>query len=261
MSHGNFESIKEPVGGVTEIRNLQETLIEMAVQAKEAQKSQQGYIGAITDSVEGERRNLARELHDETLQSLIALGQNTQLALLWNKDPKVEKSLNQIVDMIDKTMKDLRRLVQGLRPIYIEDLGLAASLGVLASENESKDDVKIHFQQQGLERRFKPDVEMALYRIAQESSINVIRHAEARNTWISLYFHSDGVALEIKDDGVGFDIPSNPIHYAREGHYGLLGLYERCELIGAKLTIHSAQGEGTRILVRLIDQPNINKGQ
>ena len=261
LAQGNFESIRQPVGGVFEIRHLQETLIKMAQQVKEAQKSQHSYIGAITESVEGERRNLARELHDETIQSLIVLGQYTQFALLWNKDPKVEKSLNQVINMIDETMKDLRRLIQGLRPIYIEDLGLATALGMLATKNEDEDDVKIHFQQPSTERRLKPDVEMALYRIAQESLTNVIRHARARNAWISLYFHTDGVALEIRDDGVGFNLPSNPIHYASKGHYGLLGLYERCELIGAKLTIQSSQEGGTRILVRLSDHPNMHERQ
>lgn len=251
LASGNFETIRQPVGGILEIRHLQETLIYMAAELKEAQNSLHSYIGAITDSVESERRNLARELHDETLQSLIALGQYTQYALHWNSDPKVEKTLDQVVNMADQSMKNLRRLVQGLRPIYIEDLGLATALAMQSTQNMHPDGVTIHFIQEGDERRLKPDIEMAMYRMAQEALSNVVRHSKAKNAWISLHFRSDSVILEIRDDGLGFDPPADPIHYARMGHYGLLGLYERSELIGARLTIRSTPDEGTHIIIRL----------
>ncbi len=251
LASGNFETIRQPVGGILEIRHLQETLIYMAAELKEAQNSLHSYIGAITDSVESERRNLARELHDETLQSLIALGQYTQYALHWNTDPKVEKTLDQVVNMADQSMKNLRRLVQGLRPIYIEDLGLATALAMQSTQNMHPDGVTIHFIQEGVERRLKPDIEMAMYRMAQEALSNVTRHSKAKNAWISLYFRPDSVILEIRDDGQGFDLPTDPIHYARLGHYGLLGLYERSELIGARLTIRSTPDEGTHIIIRL----------
>ena len=251
LANGNFETIRQPVGGILEIRHLQETLIYMAAELKEAQNSLHSYIGAITDSVESERRNLARELHDETLQSLIALGQYTQYALHWNNDPKVAKTLDQVVNMADQSMKNLRRLVQGLRPIYIEDLGLATALAMQSTQNMHPDGVAIHFIQEGVERRLKPDIEMAMYRMAQEALSNVVRHSKAKNAWISLYFRPDSVILEIRDDGLGFDLPVDPIHYARMGHYGLLGLYERSELIGARLTIRSTPDEGTHIIIRL----------
>lgn len=253
LARGNFDAIRQPVGGVPEIGHLQNSLVYMAAQLKEAQASLHSYIGAITDSVENERRSLARELHDDTLQSLIALSQYTQYALHWNKDPKVEKTLNQILDLTEQGMKNLRRLVRGLRPIYIEDLGLATALSMQADNQDRPERFQIHFQQEGEERRLKPEVELALYRMAQEALSNIQRHADARNAWISLYFPPDGVALEIRDDGKGFDVPPDPIHFARQGHYGLLSLYERAEIIGARLTIRSAAGEGTLIRVRLTD--------
>lgn len=253
MAHGNFETIKEPVGGVPEISHLQKTLIDMAEKLKEAQNSLHNYIGAITDSVEKERRNLARDLHDDTLQTLIALGQYTQYAMHWNKNPKVETTLVQITNMTDQGVKNLRRLVQGLRPIYIEDLGLATALAMQSSDKKRPDGLEIHFQQEGIERRLKPDIEMALYRIAQEAINNVIRHANAKNAWITLNFQNDSVILEVRDDGQGFEMSSEPLDYARRGHYGLLSIYERGELIGAKTIIHSIPKEGTKVVVRLID--------
>jgi signal transduction histidine kinase len=253
MATGNFETIKQPVGGVPEISRLQKTLVEMAEKLKQAQNTLHGYIGAITDSVENERHSLARDLHDDTLQSLIALGQYTQYALHWNKNPKVEKTLIQITNLTDQGVKNIRRLVQGLRPIYIEDLGLVTALAMQASNNERPDGLNINFQQEGIERRLKPDTEMALYRIAQEAINNVIQHANAKNAWIILTFHKKRISLEIRDDGQGFDVPLEPMNYARKGHYGLLGIYERSELIKAKLAIHSAPNKGTQVTVSLTD--------
>lgn len=251
LAQGNFETIGQPVGGVMEIRHLQETLIHMAAELKEAQNSLHSYIGAITASVESERRSLSRELHDETLQNLIALGQYTQYALHWNKDPKVEKTLDQVVNLTEQGTNNLRRLVQGLRPIYIEDLGLATALAMQENDNEPTQGVQIHFLQEGSERRLKPEVEMAMYRMAQTALSNVYQHAQAKNAWITLIFQPESVWLEIRDDGQGFNPPADPLHYARMGHYGLLGLYERSELIGAKLTIRSVPGEGTRVIIRV----------
>ena len=251
LAHGDFESIRQPVGGVPEIRQLQSSLMVMATQLREAQNSLHSYIGAITASVESERRSLARELHDETLQSMIALGQYTQYALHWNKDPKVAQTLEQVMHLAEQGMKNLRRLVQGLRPIYIEDLGLATALSMEAAQGDRPDGMKVHFDQEGVERRLTPEIEMALYRIAQEALNNVARHAGASNAWISLRFQPDALVMEVRDDGRGFNVPPDPLHFARLGHYGLLGLYERTELMRAKLAIESSPGEGTTVRVYL----------
>jgi two-component system sensor histidine kinase UhpB len=251
LARGDFESIRQPVGGVPEIRRLQETLIDMSVQLKEAQNSLHNYIGAITASVENERHNLARELHDGTIQTLIAMGQYTQYALHWNQDSRVEKTLNQVVHLTEEGMKDLRQLIRGLRPIYIEDLGLSTALAMYASQGERPDGTQVHFHQEGKDRRLPPEVEMALYRMAQEALNNVHRHARASNVWITLRFGVDEVTLEVQDDGQGFDLPADPTHYARLGHYGLVGLNERADLIGAQLTIHSKPSHGTLVHVQL----------
>ncbi len=251
LARGDFESIRQPVGGVPEIQQLQGSLMDMAAQLNEAQSSLHSYIGAITESVENERRSLARELHDDTLQSLIALGQYTQYALHWNHDPKVEKTLDQVLNLAEDGQKSLRRVVQGLRPIYIEDLGLSTALAMQANAQSSAEGLEIHFRQEGKEQRLKPEIEMALYRIAQEALSNIARHAEARNAWVTLHFRPESVVLEILDDGKGFELPAESTHYARSGHYGLLGMHERADLIGAKLVIRSTPGEGTHIRVRL----------
>ena len=96
-----------------------------------------------------------------------------------------------------------------------------------------------------------PEVELALYRIAQEALNNVVRHSQARRADLRLNFGEKTVELEVSDDGIGFNVPQSPTDFAPQGHFGLLGIYERADLIGARLSVESAAGKGTRIKVRL----------
>jgi signal transduction histidine kinase len=96
-------------------------------------------------------------------------------------------------------------------------------------------------------------VELALYRIAQETMSNVVHHARASHAEVHLDFTSGAVALTITDDGRGFDVPDNLADLAPEGHYGLLGLYERAELVGGRLTIQSEPNQGTCMTIKLPD--------
>ncbi len=100
-------------------------------------------------------------------------------------------------------------------------------------------------------------MELALYRIAQEALSNVIRHAQATQVAIHLSFSSQNLTLEISDNGIGFDVPESPAEFVPSGHYGLLGLSERAEMISAKLKIDSMPGRGTQVIVIL---PNTSIG-
>jgi signal transduction histidine kinase len=201
--------------------------------------------------VENERRSLARELHDDTLQALIALNQRLQLAALNLNNAQDQASLEDVEKLVQQTMVNLRRMVRGLRPIYLEDLGLVASLEMLANETQQTHPLAVQMQTSGAECRLAPDVEMALYRMAQEALSNVVRHAEASHVWMDLEYAENQVQLTIRDDGQGFTPPATPSEYARKGHYGLLGLYERSELIGAHLNISSQTGKGTEVTIQL----------
>jgi signal transduction histidine kinase len=142
-------------------------------------------------------------------------------------------------------------LTRALRPIYLEDLGLVAALEMLSIEASQAGGVSIHFQHQGAERRLPGDVELALYRIAQEALSNVARHSGSTQANIMIQYDRDGIRLSIIDNGRGFEMPKSPAEFAPAGHFGLLGLHERAELVGAKLQIRSAPGEGTQVIVRL----------
>ena len=133
LAWGNFTAIEKPVGGVQEIQQLQKELIHMAHKVQDAQKSLHNYIGAITHGQEEERSRLARELHDDTLQALIALSQRVRLAQMKAKDEQMKEALTELDSLASNTIVELRRLTRGLRPIYLEDLGLVTALEMLAA--------------------------------------------------------------------------------------------------------------------------------
>jgi len=256
LAAGDFDSVQEPVGGIAEIQHLQAELVAMAHKVQEAQRSLHGYIGAITAAQEEERRRLARELHDDTLQALIALKQRVQLAQLelQSASPSAmpeSTEIQEIGSLTEQTIENLRRLTRALRPIYLEDLGLVPALEMLARETGQAIGITIEFRRQGVEKRLEPAIELALYRMVQETLNNIGRHAQAKHASLVISFSAEAVTLRVVDDGVGFSVPRNPAEYALHGHYGLLGLHERAELIGATLEISSNPGNGTELTVAL----------
>ncbi|MAT43722.1 MAG: hypothetical protein CL609_15400 [Anaerolineaceae bacterium] len=249
LAAGNFEEIRHSVGGIEEIQNLQSELIEMAEKLKGAQQNLRSYIGAITAGIENERRSLARDMHDDTIQALIALNQQIQIILM--KSPEKQKNeLSELQSLVKQIMSNLRRMIRGLRPIYLEDLGLVASLEMLVREMEQTSNLSIFFNAIGVENRFTPQVEMSLYRMVQESLNNVIHHAEAKHAWVEIKFTNQNFSAQIRDDGKGFMVPDNSAEFPQKGHFGLLGLKERSELINAELEIKSLLNKGTTISIR-----------
>lgn len=250
LAWGDFESIKQPAGGIAEVQHLQMELAEMARKVQAAQTGLHDYIGAITAAQEEERLRLARELHDDTIQAVIALKQRLQLAQKVVKTQSGKQALGELETLSEQTIENLRRLTRALRPIYLEDLGLVTALEMLTREISQAHSFTVYFQQCGPERRLSPEVELAFYRIAQEALNNVARHAQAKQATLQIFF-DEGVKLEVRDDGVGFDLPQSPTDFAPYGHFGLLGMHERAELIGARLELQSEAGRGTWLSVWL----------
>jgi signal transduction histidine kinase len=250
LAEGDFDAIREPVGGIGDIQNLQNELIEMAERLQTAQQNLHGYIGTITSGIENERLNLARELHDDTIQALIALNQRIQLAgMTVSADQK--SALDELQKLVQQAMTNLRRMISGLRPIYLEDLGLVASLEMLVQEMEQASDLPIKILVSGEDCRLEPQKELMVYRMVQESLNNVIQHAAAKHAWVFIIFSAGNLEIQTKDDGKGFLLPSSPSEFPQKGHFGLLGLYERADLINAELEVISSPGAGTTVSIRL----------
>lgn len=251
LAWGDFNAIRDPVGGISEVQHLQAELTEMSRKVQAAQDGLHDYIGAITAAQEEERLRLARELHDDTIQAVIALKQRVQIAQRTVKDQASLRTLGELEALAEQTVEDLRRLTRALRPIYLEDLGLVTALEMLARETSENNSLEVHFQKSGEEHRLAREVELALYRIAQEALSNVVHHANAKQAFLQISFEEHEVKLEVRDDGVGFEMPKSPTDFAPSGHFGLLGIRERTDLIGGRLEVQSDAVGGTRLSVRL----------
>lgn len=227
----------------------------MARKVQTAQNGLHDYIGAITTAQEEERQRLAHELHDDTIQAVIALKQRVQLAQRSVKTQSGHQALNELETLAEQTVENLRRLTRALRPIYLEDLGLVTALEMLVRETSQSNHLQIDFQKHGQERRLTGEVELVLYRIAQEALNNVVRHAEASRASLQITFNKDDVKLEVSDNGIGFQVANSPTDFAPNGHFGLLGMHERAELIGARLEVQSEAGKGTLLSVHVAIGP------
>jgi signal transduction histidine kinase len=258
VAWGDFEATSAPVGGVQEIEDLRRTLDQMAKRIQGYQRGMHDYIAAITRGQEEERKRLARELHDDTAQALIALGQRVEMAqkLLASDPERAAERLAQIRVLLGETLDGVRRFSRDLRPIYLEDLGFVPALEMLTRPQTAEPgSLDIYFATAGSVRRLPSDLELAAYRIVQEALNNVIQHAQAGHAWVEVRFEAQQLVLSVRDDGRGFRAPDLPDvvlrTMARQGHFGLMGIQERAFLYGGQLTLRSAPGEGTEVAVRL----------
>lgn len=253
LGWGRFEAIEQSVGGIGEIRRLQTELVHMAQKVKSAQQNLRSYVTAITIGQEDERRRLARGLHDGAVQSLIALDQRVQLTQLGVKKtaPEAADRLIEIRQMIAALIEDVRRVIRALRPIYLEDLGLLPALELLTRDLEKTAALRATFTSDGAAARLTPEREIAVYRFAQEALSNVARHAEAKTVQVSAIFGAGEFVLRVQDDGQGFIVPERVSDLVAAGHYGLMGMQERAELIGGRLTIQSIPGAGATVELRV----------
>jgi len=253
LAWGRFEAIEKPVGGIGEIRHLQAELILMAQKVKAAQQNLRSYLNAITAGQEDERRRLARELHDGTVQSLVALDQRAQLIQLVLKGgpPEAAERLAELRRMTTSLIEEVRRVIRALRPNYLEDLGLLPAIEMLTRDVHSTANIQVTFSTEGQPRRLPPGQEIAIYRIVQEALNNAARYASAQMVNVSAMFDSTEFIIRVHDDGQGFTAPERVSDLVASGHYGLMGMQERAELIGARLIIQSAPSAGTTIELRL----------
>jgi signal transduction histidine kinase len=246
--HGDYAALAQSIDGISEIQTLHTTLAHMADQIRSYQRSIQSYAAAITRSQEDERSRLARELHDETVQALIALDQRTQMIeRICKRDPQAAAAkLSELRAMTASTIGDVRRLIRALRPIYLEDLGLVPALEMLTQPLSQPEGLIITFALDGEVHRLTAERELAIYRIVQEALHNVAKHAQAKRVQVKLQY-TDALYVSISDDGLGFDLPDRVDALTELGHFGLVGMRERAELIGAELTVQSTPGSGTTI--------------
>lgn len=191
-----------------------------------------------------ERSRLARELHDSVTQSLYSVtmyAEAAALALTAGKQATATAHLHELRDTAQEALREMRLLIFELRPLALEQQGLAAALRARLDAVEGRGGMKTELHVEGAEE-LALSVQQELYHIAQEALNNVIKHARAQRVRVSLIFSERSTCLEVSDDGVGFR-PGN----APGGGLGLAGMKERAERIGGRLSIDSEVGRGTSV--------------
>jgi|GEM_PF-89271 len=202
-------------------------------------------------AAEAERGRWARDLHDETLQSLSALQIRLSNARRVGKPQVLAQAMDEAVDYLQAGIADLRALITDLRPAALDELGVEAALQALAERTKHRGievdaSIDLAYERGRSAARHTPELEVALYRIAQEALSNAAKHGHARRAVIEVQEDANAVHLTVRDDGDGFDPET-----AETQGFGLLGMRERAYLLDGTLRIESALGEGTTVRARL----------
>jgi PAS domain S-box-containing protein len=198
----------------------------------------------LVDVQEAERRRIARELHDEIGQILTGL--NLILGTTQHLPPDGQSgSIAEAQSLVNELLGKVRQLSLDLRPAMLDDLGLIPALLCHLERFGAQTDIQVLFRHSGIEgRRFKPQLETAVFRITQEALTNVARHASVSQAEVWLWADDEYLGVQVVDKGIGFDPESS---LARKNSSGLLGMRERATLLGGQLTVFSAPEGGTRL--------------
>jgi signal transduction histidine kinase len=201
-------------------------------------------------AAEGERRRWARELHDETLQSLSALRIGLSTAGRSERPDALPQAVRRAVDQLEDAIANLRALITDLRPAALDELGVQAALEGLAERSirhglEVDVSVELAYEQGSASSRPAPELETALYRIVQEALTNASKHGGAKRAVVEIHEREATVHMSVRDDGDGFD-PN-----AETDGFGLLGMRERVDLLGGEISIDSAPGQGATVTASL----------
>jgi PAS domain S-box-containing protein len=218
---------------------------------KRMQESLRFYLGQITMAQEDERKRIARELHDETIQSLVVLARQLDDIASGGKGLSEYKKiqLDILRERINNVMADVRRLSQDLRPPALDRLGLLPALEWLASDIGKRSGMNIEVTMRGVSRRLSPDVELVLFRVAQEALRNTLRHSQATSAEVAVEFGEKLIRITVKDNGKGFYLPETTGDLVKRGRLGLTGMRERIQLVGGNLKISSRPGKGTIVTI------------
>jgi signal transduction histidine kinase len=208
----------------------------------------------LTDVQEGERKQLARELHDELGQALTAI--SIDLAAIDQEldgagTPAVHDRLAESKRLVDQTLEQIRELSFRLRPAMLDDLGLTPALQWYIRQYAQRVNLDVQLDISDLEERLPSHVETALYRICQEALTNVTRHAQASTVQVRLQRSGATVIAHIEDDGQGFDVKHVFNGDVPKHGIGLLGMRERVALLGGSFNIQSELGHGTQLTIEI----------
>lgn len=243
-----------PQHGPKEIRALTNEFNQMVIRLAEQQHSLRQYAHKALLSQEEERQRLSHELHDGTLQDMVGLVQRVELCRndLDTNPVYAKQRLDDLHDLLNKTIEDIRRMSIALRPPVLEDFGLPIALDALCKDlQQEKPGPVINYVVEGENQRLQSDLELAIYRVVQEALTNIRKHVkDVSQVSVELAFGETEVKAVIKNNGAVFS-NYNVNQFVQSGHLGLAGMYERARLFGGSLTITSDDEDNTVVCIQM----------
>lgn len=220
---------------------------------QERQQERELYIQKSLVAQEEERRRIAKELHDETIQDLVALAYvaDAMFKDSLEGDGRLATRASSIKDTSLRVVQELRRISSDLRPSTLDHLGLVPSLRTLAERTGNEAGIPTRLTVEGVPLRLDKQAETAIFRIVQEALTNVRKHSGASEAWVILDFRPGMLRLTVGDNGQGFNSRVQMDRLASEGHLGLLGMRERATALGGSLRIQSRRPMGTTLNLRI----------
>ncbi len=217
-----------------------------------AQKNLRTYLRMAVQAQEEERKRLARELHDDTIQSLVVMKATLDKVMASKGLPAaVRNELDALRGLIQGAIRDVRRFCQDLRPSLLDDLGLVQAVDWCLADLERRTGIGTRLWVEGEPRRLGSEAEVAVYRIIQEALRNVEKHARATLVEVAIGFSPDCLRVKVADNGCGF-VPAEVLGGQANGQgLGLLGMQERARLVGGSLHVESEPSQGTTVTLSL----------
>lgn len=203
----------------------------------------------IIQAQEEERKKISREIHDGPAQMLANILLRSELVDRTFREGSKEDGMAEIKslrEMVRTSLYEVRRIIYDLRPMALDDLGLLPTIKRYVKTISEYSQIDIQFTSTGEDRRLNQNYEVAFFRLIQEGVQNAIKHAEASKIHVNLEVGKEYLTMVVKDNGVGFDPKEKPNH-----SFGLIGMRERVEMFDGKMTIDTAPGKGTRIMIQV----------
>ncbi|NMC31655.1 MAG: histidine kinase [Veillonellaceae bacterium] len=199
-------------------------------------------------SQEEERRRVARDIHDGPAQAIANIVFRAEVCerLIDTDAARAKAELKALREHIRNTLTEIRKIIFDLRPMALDDLGLAPTIRGVLDVFREQYGLITEIAVTGKERRLEPHIEIGIFRVVQEALNNIVKHAQATSIRVRLEFAAAGVTVLVEDDGKGFEMTEEELP---SGHYGIMGMRERMQLLNGKLTIKSAPRRGTRVTV------------
>jgi len=217
---------------------------------REQQRRVEQLLAQTVQAQEEERKRISVELHDSVAQWLVGVSYQLQTcrALLseTGNNGEAQSELAEIEATLDKSVKEMRRVMAGLHPPALDELGLTHALRQ-ALEGLKPDGIAYHLETIGEPVRLPASTEVAIYRVVQEALTNVRKHSEASVVILRIQFERENVSVEVSDNGKGFNLSKTMKSAVSVGHMGLLGMSERVTMLGGTLRIETRPGAGTGI--------------